>query len=71
VPAGITAVGRSSTDLAAIFPRVFQDDTPEDKAAIQSLLKQIMVYPLTEFDGQNEDQRLEQGAIVPNAPRRR
>jgi hypothetical protein len=52
VPAGITAVGRSSTDLVAIFPRVFQDDTAEDKAAIQSLLKQIMVYPLTEFDGQ-------------------
>jgi len=51
-PAGITAVGRSSTDLAAIFPRVFQDDTPEDKAAIQGLLRQIMVYPLTEFDGQ-------------------
>jgi hypothetical protein len=52
VPAGIAAVGRSPTDLAAIFPRVFQDDTPEDKAAIQSLLRQIMVYPLTEFDGQ-------------------
>jgi hypothetical protein len=51
-PTGITAVGRSPTDLVAIFPRVFQDDTPEDKAAIQSLLKQIMVYPLTEFDGQ-------------------
>lgn len=51
-PAGITAVGRSSTDLAAIFPRVFQDDTPEDKAAIQRLLRQIMVYPLSEFDGQ-------------------
>ncbi len=51
-PAGITAVGRSPTDLVAIFPRVFQDDTPEDKAAIQSVLKQIMVYPLTEFDGQ-------------------
>lgn len=51
-PAGITAIGRSSTDLVAIFPRVFQDDTPEDKAAIQGLLRQIMVYPLTEFDGQ-------------------
>ena len=51
VPAGITAVGRSSTDLAAIFPRIFQDDTPEDKAAVQSLLRQVMVYPLTEFDG--------------------
>jgi hypothetical protein len=50
-PAGIADVGRSSTDLAAIFPRVFQDDTPEDKGAIQSLLNQIMVYPLTEFDG--------------------
>jgi hypothetical protein len=52
VPAGINAVARSSTDLAAIFPRTFQDDTPEDKAAIQSVLRQIVVYPLTEFDGQ-------------------
>ena len=50
-PAGVTEVYRSSTDLAVIFPRVFQDDTPEDKAAVQPLLSQIMVYPLTEFDG--------------------
>jgi hypothetical protein len=35
----------------AIFPRVFQDDTPEDKRAIQPLLSQIVVYPLSEFDG--------------------
>jgi hypothetical protein len=51
VPVGINAVFRSSTDLCAIFPRVFQDDTPEDKVAIQSVLNQIMVYPLSEFDG--------------------
>lgn len=51
VPAGITGVIRSQTDLVAVFPRVFQDDTPEDKAAIQPLLNQVMVYPLTEFDG--------------------
>jgi hypothetical protein len=51
VPAGINAVLRSPTDLVAIFPRVFQDDTPEDKAAIQPLLSQVMVYPLSEFDG--------------------
>jgi hypothetical protein len=51
-PAGINAVYRSSTDLAAVFPRVFQDDTPEDKAAIQRVLSQIMVYPLAHFDGQ-------------------
>jgi hypothetical protein len=50
-PAGINAVYRSPTDLAAVFPRVFQDDTPEDKAAIQPLLKQIMVYPLSQFTG--------------------
>jgi hypothetical protein len=51
VPKGINAVYRSPTDLAVIFPRVFQDDTPEDKAAVQSLLKRVMVYPLSEFDG--------------------
>jgi len=51
VPAGVNAVFRSQTDLVAIFPRVFQDDTPEDKVAIQPLLNQIVVYPLSEFDG--------------------
>jgi hypothetical protein len=51
VPNGITAVIHSPTDLAGIFPRVFQDDTPEDKAAIQPLLSQIVVYPVAEFDG--------------------
>lgn len=50
-PAGVNAVYRSPTDLAVILPRVFQDDTPEDKAAIQPLISQIMVYPLSEFDG--------------------
>jgi hypothetical protein len=50
-PAGITAVFRSPTDLACVLPRAFQDDTPEDKAAIQSVLSQTMVYPLSEFDG--------------------
>lgn len=51
VPKGINAVYRSPTDLAAVLPRVFQDDTPEDKAAIQPVLSQVMVYPLNEFDG--------------------
>jgi hypothetical protein len=52
VPAGVNAVIRSPTDLAAIFPRIFQDDTQADKSAIQPLLKQVMVYPLSEFNGQ-------------------
>jgi len=52
VPKGIISTFRSSTDLAAMFPRVFQDDTPEDKAAIQSILSQVMVYPLSEYTGE-------------------
>jgi hypothetical protein len=51
VPTGINAIYRSPTDLAAIFPRIFQDDTPEDKRAIQPLISRVMVYPLSEFDG--------------------
>jgi hypothetical protein len=51
IPAGMTGVLHSPTDLVAIFPRVFQDDTLEDKATIQTLLNQIVVYPLSAFDG--------------------
>jgi hypothetical protein len=50
-PAGVEAVIRSRTALANAVPRVFQDDTPEDKAAIQSVLNQVVFYPLKDFDG--------------------
>jgi len=67
-PAGINAVVKSSTDLAAMFPRAFQDDTPEDKAAIQSVLRQIMVYPLTEFDGQMKTKDWSKSRSFPAPP---
>jgi len=51
VPAGITQVFRAKTSTAFIVPRVFQDDTPEDRAAIQSVIAGIDLYPLAEFDG--------------------
>jgi hypothetical protein len=51
VPDGITAVVRSSTEFAFAGPRIFMDDTDEDRAAIQPLINQIDAYPLTEFDG--------------------
>jgi hypothetical protein len=51
VPAGINAVYRASTNLIAIFPRIFQDDTPQDKAAIQPLLNRVMVYPVADYTG--------------------
>ena len=50
-PAGITAVVRSSTDLVFCVPRIFKEATAEDAAAVQSLLNQVMFYPLSKFDG--------------------
>jgi len=44
------AVG-AKTNTILIAPRVFQDDTPEDKQAIQSVISAIDVYPLKQFDG--------------------
>jgi Protein of unknown function (DUF1254) len=50
-PAGITAVVRSSTSLVFVIPRIFMDDTPEDKVAVQPLISQVIYYPLSQFDG--------------------
>ena len=50
-PAGVNAVIRSSTELANAIPRVFMDDTADDRKAIQPLINQIVAYPLKDFDG--------------------
>jgi len=50
-PAGITAVVRSSTELAFTAPRIFKGDNAEDTKAVQPVLGQIMFYPLSQFDG--------------------
>jgi len=67
-PAGVNAVFRSSTDLAAVLPRAFQDDTPEDKAAIQPVLRQIMVYPLSEYDGKMKTKDWKKVPSFPTPP---
>jgi hypothetical protein len=51
VPKGIRQVFRASTDTGFIAPRIFMDDTPEDRKALQPVLRQIMLYPLAEYDG--------------------
>ena len=61
-PEGVTGVVRCSTELANCIPRVFQDDTAEDKMAIQPFINQVVAYPLTKFDGQDEDHRMGQSA---------
>jgi hypothetical protein len=50
-PRGITKVFRSPTNTGLVGPRIAQDDTPEDKKAVQQPLTQVAMYPLAEFDG--------------------
>lgn len=50
VPKGITQVFRSRTNIAFVVPRVFMDDTIEDREAIQKVIAGVDMYPLTEFD---------------------
>ncbi|WP_141683899.1 DUF1254 domain-containing protein [Rhizobium sp. AC44/96] len=51
-PNGITDIIRCPTALANAIPRIFQDDTPEDKKAIQSAIDQVVFYPLKDFTGE-------------------
>lgn len=51
VPQGITQVFRAKTGTAFVVPRIFMDDTAEDRQAIQAVLSGIDVYPLAQFDG--------------------
>jgi hypothetical protein len=51
VPKGVTKVFRSSTNTGFAAPRIFMDDTPADRQAIQGVLQQVMMYPLSEYDG--------------------
>jgi hypothetical protein len=50
-PKGIVEVFHSSTDLGVVIPRVFVNDDPADKQAIQPLVSQIVMYPLSQYDG--------------------
>ncbi|MBF6989603.1 DUF1254 domain-containing protein [Cupriavidus sp. IK-TO18] len=50
-PAGITEIVRCPTALANAIPRVFMNDTPEDRKAIQPVINQVVFYPLKQFDG--------------------
>jgi hypothetical protein len=51
-PAGVTEVVRSPVELANAIPRIFLNDTAEDRAAVRPLVNQVVAYPLAEFDGQ-------------------
>lgn len=63
-PEGITDVIQSSTDLAIVIPRLFLDDTPEDKEAIQPIINQVMVYPLSEYTGEMKTKNWKEAPAV-------
>jgi hypothetical protein len=50
-PAGIVETFRSQTAMGVVAPRVFVNDDPADKAAVQPLINGILMYPLSQFDG--------------------
>lgn len=54
VPSGIAGVFHATTRLGVVIPRIFQDDTAEDRKAIQPSISQVMMYPLSKFDGQQK-----------------
>src|SRR5262245_21031608 len=55
-PAGIVDTFRSTTSMGVVAPRVFVNDDPADKAAIQPLINGIQMYPLSRFDGKARTQ---------------
>jgi hypothetical protein len=48
-----------------VVPRIFKDDTPEDTQAVQPLLSQVMMYPLSKFDGK---MKTTDWSKIPNFP---
>jgi hypothetical protein len=64
-PAGIEAIVRSSTALANAIPRVLMDDTAEDRKAIQSVINQIVAYPLKDFDGKMKTKDWSKAPAIP------
>jgi hypothetical protein len=56
---------RSRNTLANAIPRVFMNDTDEDRKAIQKVIDQIVVYPLADFDGKMKTIDRSEAADIP------
>jgi hypothetical protein len=52
VPNGITGVFHATTKFGVVIPRVFKESTPQDTQAVQPIISQIVMYPLSKFTGQ-------------------
>ncbi|HXZ07265.1 MAG TPA: DUF1254 domain-containing protein, partial [Paraburkholderia sp.] len=56
VPKDIVKVFYSTTNTGYVVPRVFQDDTPEDKGAVQPVINAIDMYSVSMYDGKMKHQ---------------
>ncbi|MFJ4063798.1 DUF1254 domain-containing protein [Pseudomonas sp. NPDC089996] len=65
-PEGVEAIIRSPTALNNVIPRIFMDDTEDDRAAIQEKLNQIVFYPLKDFDGKMKNIDWKNTPDIPN-----
>ncbi|RDY67757.1 DUF1254 domain-containing protein [Lysobacter soli] len=69
VPQGITEVFRAGTNTGYVIPRVALLDTAEDRAAVQPLVAQIDMYPLSKFDGKLKQHDWSKNPTFPQPPR--
>lgn len=65
VPDGIAGVLTSPTELLGMGPRLFVDDTAEDRDAMRAILDQIVIYPLSAYTG---EPKRKDWAAVPHFP---
>jgi hypothetical protein len=68
VPKGITQVFRCPTNTGLVAPRIFQDDMPDDKRAVQASVSGIMMYPLAEYDGKTRTTDWTKMPTLPSPP---
>jgi len=65
VPNGITGTFHADTKVGIVIPRVFKESTPEDTQAVQPMISQITMYPLSKFNGQMQTM---DWSKIPNFP---
>jgi hypothetical protein len=51
--------------MATLIPRVFMDDSAEDRKAIQPLINQVVAYPLAEYDGKMKTVDWSKAPVIP------
>ena len=67
VPKDVIKVFHSDTKIAYAIPRVFMNDTAEDKKDVQQFINKIDIYPLSEFDGKMKERSWADVPILPVA----